>query len=53
MDRYSKASEVWFLLNSVEQLMINDPDYCNVITKITLSLDIVETLQHTIEASGQ
>jgi len=53
MDRYSKASEVWFMLNSVEQLMINDPDYSNVITKITLSLDIVETLQHKIEASDQ
>lgn len=24
MDRYSKASEVWFLLHKAEQLVIND-----------------------------
>jgi hypothetical protein len=48
---YDKASEIWLLLHQVEQYMINDPTYQNVITKITLSLDIVETLQHKIEAS--
>jgi hypothetical protein len=50
---YDKVSEIWLLLNQVEQYMINDPTYQNVITKITTSLDLVETIQHKIEASGQ
>jgi hypothetical protein len=54
MDRYSKASEVWFLLHKAEQLIINDPDYHpSVCQSINNCLDIVETLQHDIEASGQ
>jgi hypothetical protein len=36
---YDKVSEIWFLLHQVEQYMINDPTYQNVITKITTSLD--------------
>ena len=54
MDRYSKAIDVWFLLHSAEQLVINDPDYHpNVVQMLHNCMDIVETLQHNIEASGQ
>jgi hypothetical protein len=54
MDRHAKASEVWFLLNKAEQLVINDPDYHpNVHRDINNCMDIVETLQHKLEASGQ
>jgi hypothetical protein len=54
MDRHEKATEVWFLLHKVEQLIINDPDYHpSVIQSVNNSMDIVEHLQHTIEASGQ
>jgi len=54
MDRYSKASEVWFLLHKAEQLVINDKDYHpNVLQMLNNCMDIVETLQHDIEASGQ
>jgi hypothetical protein len=51
--RYDKVIEVWWLLNKLEQLMINDPDYAKVIQNITNSMDIVETLQHDIEVSGK
>jgi len=54
MDRHSKASEVWHLLFQVEQLVINDPDYHpSVLTTVANCMDIVETLQHDIEVSGQ
>jgi hypothetical protein len=43
---------VWFLLHKVEQLMINDPDYKSVIGSINNAMDVAETLQHDIEASG-
>lgn len=50
---YDKATEAWYLLNKVEQLIINDKTYAHVITKVTTALDLVETIQHDIEASGQ
>ncbi len=54
MDRYSKASEVWFLLHQAEQLVINDKDYHpNVHQMLSNSMDIVQTLIHEIEVSGQ
>jgi hypothetical protein len=54
MDRHSKASDVWLLLHSAEQLVINDKDYHpNVVQMLNNCMDIVETLQHDIEASGQ
>ena len=54
MDRYTKATEVWFLLHQVEQLIINDKDYHHtVIDAVNNCMDIVETLQHNIEVSGQ
>ena len=53
LDRHSKATEVWFLLHKVEQHIINDPDYKHIIHSITNCMDVVETLQHDIEASGQ
>jgi hypothetical protein len=50
---YDKATEVWYLLNQVEQLIINDPAYHpSVLRSISNCMDIVETLQHDIEASG-
>lgn len=52
--RYSKVSEVWHLLHKVEQLIINDADYHpSVCIMINNCMDIVETLQHGIEVSGQ
>lgn len=53
MDRYSKATEVWFLLHQVEQLIINDSDYIHVQRDVSNCMDRVETIQHDIEASGQ
>lgn len=53
LDRYSKATEVWFLLHTVEQHIINDPDYKYIYNNISSAMDVVETLQHNIEASGQ
>ena len=53
LDRYSKTTEVWFLLHKVEQLIISDEDYRNIYNNISNSMDVVETLQHDIEASGQ
>ena len=54
MDRHSKAIDVWLLLHSAEQLVINDKDYHpNVVQMLNNCMDIVETLQHHIEASGQ
>jgi hypothetical protein len=53
MNRYDKTTEVWFLLHQVEQLVINDPDYRLIIDNISNSMDIVETMQHRIEASGK
>jgi hypothetical protein len=54
MDRYAKASEVWFLLHQAEQLIINDPDYHpNIIQSLNNCMDIVEILQHGIEVSGE
>jgi len=50
---YDKATEVWFLLHKAEQLVINDKDYHpNVLQMLNNCMDIVETLQHDIEASG-
>ena len=52
MDRYSKALEIWHLLHSAEQLVINDKDYHpNVVQMLNNCMDIVETLQHDLEAS--
>jgi hypothetical protein len=54
MDRYAKASEVWFLLHKAEQLVINDADYHPSVSQMLSNcMGIVETLQHKIEASGQ
>lgn len=54
MDRYSKVIEVWFLLHSAEQLVINDKDYHpSVLQMLNNCMDIVEILQHGIETSGQ
>ena len=53
LDRYDKAAEVWYLLHTIEQLIINDKDYHpNVINSINDCLDIVETLQRSIETSN-
>ena len=52
--RYSKVIDVWHLLHSAEQLVINDPDYHpEVLRMLNNCMDLVETLQHDIEASGQ
>jgi hypothetical protein len=51
--RYDKTIEVWFLLHQIEQLIINDRDYLHIYNNISNSMDVVETLQHRIEASGQ
>jgi len=54
MDRYSKALEVWDLLHKAEQLVINDKDYHpNVVQMLNNCMDIAETLEHTIEVSGE
>jgi hypothetical protein len=54
MDRHSKAIDVWLLLHSAEQLVINDKDYHpNVVQMLNNCMDIVETLQQDIETSGQ
>lgn len=53
LDRYTKATDVWYLLHQVEQLIINDPDYKLILSNISNAMDVVETLQHNIEASGQ
>jgi hypothetical protein len=53
MDRYTKTTEVWFLLHQVEQLIINDPAYIHVLRDVSNCMDRVETIQHTIEVSGQ
>lgn len=53
LNRYDKATEVWYLLHKIEQHIINDPDYEHVITQISNCMDVVETLQHDIEASGK
>ena len=49
---YDKATEVWFLLHQVEQLIINDKQYLHVLRDVSNCLDRVETIQHDIEASG-
>jgi hypothetical protein len=52
MDRYSKSLDVWHLLHSAEQLVINDKDYHpNVVQMLNKCMDIVETLLHDLEAS--
>lgn len=51
LDRYTKTTDVWYLLHQVEQLIINDPDYKNIIDSINNCMDIVETLQHDIETA--
>lgn len=52
--RYDKVTEVWYLLNQVEQLVINDKDYHpNFLDMLNNCMDIAETLQHDIEVSGQ
>lgn len=53
LSRYDKATEVWFLLNKIEQLIINDKDYKHLHNPIANAMDVVETLQHDIEVSGQ
>jgi hypothetical protein len=54
LPRYEKAIEVWYLLNKIEQLIINDKDYHpTVIQSVSNCMTIVETLQTQIEASGQ
>jgi hypothetical protein len=53
MDRYTKTTEVWFLLHQVEQLIINDPAYIYVLRDVSNCMDRVETIQHDIEVSGQ
>ena len=53
LSRYDKTIEVWFLLHQIEQLIVNDPDYRHIYNNISNSMDVVETLQHNIEASGQ
>lgn len=52
--RYAKAIETWFLLHKAEQLIINDTDYHpSVCQMLQSAMDIIETLQHDIEVSGQ
>jgi hypothetical protein len=51
-DPYTKATEIWFLLHRIEQLIINDPTYAHVLRDVANCLDRVETIQHDIEASG-
>ena len=53
LSRYDKTIEVWFLLHQIEQLIINDGEYSHIYDNISNSMDVVETLQHRIEASGQ
>jgi hypothetical protein len=53
MDRYAKASEVWFLLHQVEQLIINDPAYAHVLRDVSNCLDRVSNIQHNLEVSSQ
>ena len=48
-DPYIKATEVWFLLHKVEQLIINDELYTHVHRDVSNCLDRVETIQHNIE----
>ena len=53
-NRYKKVVDVWFYLHTVEQLIINDKDYHpSVLSMINNCMDVVETLQHKIEASGE
>lgn len=51
-NRYKKAVDVWFHLHQVEQLVVNDTDYKNLSMMLSNCIDIVETLQHDIEVSG-
>jgi len=54
MGPYSKALEVWHLLHKAEQLVINDKNYHpNLVQMLNNCMDIVETLQDTIEVSGE
>ena len=53
MHPYDKATEVWFLLHKVEQLIINDPAYAHVLRDVSNCLDRVSNIQHNLEVSGQ
>jgi hypothetical protein len=47
---YSKCCEVWHLLHTAEQLIINDKNFHpNVSRNLNNCLDIVETLQNKLE----
>ena len=53
MDAYDKTSEVWYLLNKAEQLILNDGNYHpSVAQSISNCLTVVETLQHQLETSA-
>jgi hypothetical protein len=47
---YSKTCEVWYLLHTAEQLIINDENFHpNVLRSLNNCLDIVESLQNKLE----
>ena len=47
---YDKTCEVWHLLHTAEQLIINDENFhSNVLQSLNNCLDIVETLQNKLE----
>ena len=52
MDAYTKSTELWWHLNSAEQLAINDPAYRQIMGLLANCLTVVETVQHQLEQSA-
>ena len=47
--RYSKAIDVWYYLNKVEQMVINDSDYPLFAEQLSNLMTKVEMLQNKLE----
>jgi hypothetical protein len=49
-DPHAKSQDIWLLLNQVEQLMMNDPDYIDAIALIGVAMHITEEVQERLES---
>ncbi|MFN5920268.1 MAG: hypothetical protein ACK45I_03090 [Bacteroidota bacterium] len=52
MSEYDRASDTWFHLSKADQLTVNHEKFKEVNELICKCMDIVESIQHDIEASG-
>ena len=52
MGEYDRASDTWFHLSKADQLTVNHEKFKEVNELICKCMDIVESIQHDIEVSG-